>query len=256
VPGGTATKEHRHRLRARDARARGRRSPARPRQHLRSAIKSGQCRERTAGDAIEAARQGCDRWRILALHRQKQVSFQLTGYAGTAQQRAEHRDMPDVQRYLAHTGQPQRTQQQALHLNVTLDAAMAVYFGADLQRLAGSVQSIRTGSQHAAGIAQPGDPAAVEQVCVDPRHLRRNVGTHPQHAPGQLVDQLECLQIEVVAGTRQQGIHVFEQRRHHQLIAVHRKVIQNQPAQALHPERLLGQDILYVFRQQPGSHDR
>ena len=85
--------------------------------------------------------------------------------------------------------------------------------------------------QHAARVAQARDACAVQQVRVDARHLRRDVGAHAQHAPGQLVHQLEGLQVEVVAGAGQQRLQVLEQRRHHQLVAVRVEQIEDAPAQ-------------------------
>ena len=42
----------------------------------------------------------------------------------------------------------------------------------------------------------------------------------PMHAAGQLVDQLEGLQVDVVPGAGQQRLEVLQQRRHHQFVAV------------------------------------
>jgi hypothetical protein len=52
--------------------------------------------------------------------------------------------------------------------------------------------------QHAAAVAQARDAPAVEQVRVDARHLRRDVGAHAHHLPRQLVHQLEGAQVEIV----------------------------------------------------------
>jgi hypothetical protein len=89
---------------------------------------------------------------------------------------------------------------------------------------------------------------------VDARHLRSDVGAQPQHASGQLVDELERLQIEVVAGARQQGIDVLEQRRHHELVAVQAEEVEDVAAQPLDARGLARQDVLDVLRQQPGAH--
>ena len=50
----------------------------------------------------------------------------LAADAGRLHQRAEHRDMADVERHVANISQPQGAQHQALHLNITLDAGVAV----------------------------------------------------------------------------------------------------------------------------------
>jgi hypothetical protein len=57
-------------------------------------------------------------------------------------------------------------------------------------------------------------------VGVDARHLRRGVGAQAQGAARELVDQLEGLQAQRLAGAGEQGFEVLQQRRHHQLIAI------------------------------------
>jgi hypothetical protein len=73
----------------------------------------------------------------------------------------------------------QRAQQQLDHLEVGLGAGVTVELGAHLQRLAGGQRAGRSGMQHAAGVAQPHDARAVEQVRVDARDLRRDVARRP-----------------------------------------------------------------------------
>ena len=73
---------------------------------------------------------------------------------------------------------------------------MAVEFGADLQRLARGIEASRQRVQHAAAVAQPGNTLAVEQMSVDARHLRGDVGTHAHAATGYLIDQ------QLTGGTR------------------------------------------------------
>jgi hypothetical protein len=55
---------------------------------------------------------------------------------------------------------------------------------------------------------------------VDAGDLRRAVGTQAHHAAGELVDQLEGLQIQRLAGAGQQRLQVLQQGRHDQLIAI------------------------------------
>ena len=103
--------------------------------------------------------------------------------------------------------------------------------------------------KHATRVAQPRNATAVQQVCVDARNLRRDVGAHAEHAPRQLVNQLEGAQIEIMPGAGEQRIHVFQQRRHHQLIAMHGEQIQDRAAQAFNTHGFRRQDIFDVFRQ-------
>ena len=62
---------------------------------------------------------------------------------------------------------------------------------------------------------------------VDARDLRRDVSAQSQRAPGQLVHELERLQVEVVTRAGQQRVDIFEQRRHDELVAVHREEIEH-----------------------------
>ena len=90
------------------------------------------------------------------------------------------------------------------HGEVGSDAGMAVEFGADLQRLATGGNGRRQRMQHAVAVAQPGNAAMVEQVRVDARGLRRDVGADAHGAPGKLVGQLEGAQLEILPGPGQQ----------------------------------------------------
>ena len=87
------------------------------------------------------------------------------------------------------------------------------------------------GVQNAARVAQARDARAVEQVRVDARHLRGDVRAHPQQPARQLIDQLEGLQVQIVAGAGEQRLQILEQRRHHQLVAVRLEQIEHAPAQ-------------------------
>ena len=109
-------------------------------------------------------------------------------------------------------------------------------------------------AQHAAGVAQPGDAGLVEQMRIDARDLRRDVGAHAEQASGQLIDHLEGLQLEVVAGAGQQRIQILDQRRLHQSVAVLAEMVEQRAAQRLDPLRLGRQDVLDVFGQEPATH--
>jgi hypothetical protein len=100
---------------------------------------------------------------------------------------------------------------------------------------------------HAAAVAQPRHTLAVEQVRIDTGHLRRDVGTHPHQTAGQLVDQLERLELQILASTGQQRLEVFEQRRRDQLVAVQTEIIEQSAAQIFQLRRLGGQSVLDIF---------
>jgi hypothetical protein len=105
--------------------------------------------------------------------------------------------------------------------------------------------------QHRTQVTQAGGRLPLERVRVDAGGLRRHVGAHPQHAPVQLVGQLEGLQVEVMSGAGQQGLQVFDEGRHDQFVAPARVQIEQFPPRALQPPGMGRQDFLDAFRQQP-----
>src|SRR4051812_2261260 len=98
---------------------------------------------------------------------------------------------------------------------------MAVNLGADLQRLTRVIEPGRLCMQHAADVAQAHDTLPIEQMRVDARHLRCDIGPYTEQAAGELIHELEGAQIEIVPGAGQQRLEIFEQRRHYQLIPVY-----------------------------------
>ena len=57
-------------------------------------------------------------------------------------------------------------------------------------------------------------------------NLRRAVGAQTHHATRQLINQLEGLQVQRLAGARQQGLQMFQQGGHDQLIAIASRHVQ------------------------------
>jgi len=55
---------------------------------------------------------------------------------------------------------------------------------------------------------------------INARRLLRGVGTQSEHAARHLIHQLEGLKIQRFASAGEQGIEMFQQRRHDQLIAI------------------------------------
>ena len=80
---------------------------------------------------------------------------------------------------------------------------MSVNLCAKLQRLARGMRAVWPGMQHRTAIAQARDTLAIEQMRVDTRHLLRGIGTQPHHAPRNLINQLEGLQIQRLASAGQ-----------------------------------------------------
>ena len=126
--------------------------------------------------------------------------------------------MAEIDARRREIGQCQRVSQQTDDFDVGLNAGVTIEFGSDLQRLARCGQAVGTRMQHIGAVAQARDTSAIEQVCVDARHLRRDVGAHAHHASRELVDHLEGAQLHVMAGAGEQRVHVFQQRRHDQLV--------------------------------------
>ena len=129
---------------------------------------------------------------------------------------------------------------------------MAIDLGTELQRLAARARARRPGVQHRPAVAQAGDAAAVEEVGVDARDLGRAVGAQAEGAAAQLVDELEGLQIEGVAGAGKKRFDVLEHRRDDQLEAEALRGVEQAASQRFDLAGPCGQDIGNVLRQEPG----
>ena len=86
---------------------------------------------------------------------------------------------------------------------------MAVDLGTDLDGLARTFLAAGTGAQHRSGIAEPVDVTLLQQMRVDARDLGRDVGPDPQALPGELVHQLEGLQVQITAASDQQRVQIL-----------------------------------------------
>jgi hypothetical protein len=82
---------------------------------------------------------------------------------------------------------------------------------------------------------------------IDAGDLRGGIRTQPEHASARLIDQLEGAQVEVAAGTGQQRIDVFDQRRNHQFVAVTDIQIEQRAPQLLDTARFAGKHIRNVL---------
>ena len=148
----------------------------------------------------------------------------------------------------------QRRDHQLHDLDIGFQPRVAVELGADLDGLAHLGHARGHGVQHAAAIAQPRDALPVEEMRVDARDLRRVVGADSHHAARQLVDELEGGEVEVAPRPREQGLHVLEERRGHELVAVHLEEVEDRAAQPLHRARLGGEHVLDVLGKEPAPH--
>ena len=225
-----------------------RQARARDIQHVRAAVEFRQQQQCIARNCIESVRQFAQRGNILGLQHLEQVRLLLRSQSRARDERAEHRHVADIEMNPAYARRLQRTQHQHLDLDVAFQAGMAVNLRTDLHRLAGAQQARGLRVQHRARVTQPRDALAIEQMRIDARHLRRNVCAQAQHPAGQLVHQLEGLQVEVVSGPGQQGLEVLQHGRYDQLVAVGKEQVEDATAQALDSRRLAGQEIFDVFR--------
>ena len=109
-------------------------------------------------------------------------------------------------------------------------ASMTVQLRTDLDRLTTGADGCRHRVQHAVAIAETGRALTIQQVRIDARHLRCHVRTYAQRTTGNLVDQLEGTQLEIMAGAGEQRIEIFDQRRHHQLVAMRAEEVEDRTA--------------------------
>jgi len=172
----------------------------------------------------------------------------------TGQQRLDNARIGHVHTEPLHLRGFQAFQRQRQHFEVGLQPGMAIDFGAELQRLAGGMGLAGPGVQHRAAIAQAGHALPVEQVRIDTGHLRRGVGPQAHHAARELVDQLEGLQIQRFAGAGEQRLQMFQQRRHHQLVAKAAGGVEQFAAEFFDVPGAGWQHIGKVIRQDPGGH--
>ena len=171
--------------------------------------------------------------------------------AETRQQAAHDTHIGHVHPKRSDTGRAQALERQRLHLEIGLQAGMPINFGTELQGFAGSMRAFRPGMQHRAAVAQPRHAAAVEEMRIDAGHLRRRVGAKPERAAGQLVDQLERLQVERLARAGEQGLEMLQQRGHDQLVAIAARGVEKKAPQLFDMSRLRRQNIGNLIRQLP-----
>ncbi len=121
---------------------------------------------------------------------------------------------------------------------------MAVELGAHLHRRARARETIGQGMQHGTEITKPRAGLVAKVVRIDTCHLRRHVGPYSHQPAGQLVRQLEGLQIQIASRAYQKRLQVFDERRDDQLIAPARIQVQHPASQVLEPGRVGGQDLV------------
>jgi len=89
---------------------------------------------------------------------------------------------------------------------------------------------------------------------VHPRHLRRDVGAKAHLPAGQRIGHLEGAQIQVLAGTGEQGFEVFDVRGDDELVAPALEQVQYLAACRLDPGRFRRQYFFDAIWQEPAVY--
>ena len=192
---------------------------------------------------------------ILALKQVEETLFSLTRNAGQGHQCPENPHVPQIDPGSGRSGCLQGGGCQTHDLEIGRQVGVAIKFGTQLEGFPARLHVGGVGVEHPVAVAEAGYARAVQQVGIDPRHLRRHVGAHTQGATSVLIHQLESAQIQLAASTRQQRFQIFDQRRLDQLIAPACVKIKQPTAEGFQSGRLVRQHIGNGFRQQPLHHD-
>ena len=88
----------------------------------------------------------------------------------------------------------------------------------------------------------------IQQMRINPRSLGRNVSSDAKRAPGQLVNELEGPEVQILARTGQQRIEILQHRRHHKLESTQAEMIEQRTSQGFNTRRFQRQCVSDVFR--------
>ena len=176
----------------------------------------------------------------------------VDGHIG--QNGVDHAHIGHVQQKLANTRLAHTGLCQLNDFQIGFHARMTVNFSPQLHGLTAGLGAVDARVHHRAAVAQAGDPGAVEQMGVDAGHLWRAVGAQTQGTTRELVHQFEGLQIQGLAGAREQRLEVFDHGRHDQLVTITTGGIEQGSSEFFDVARLRGQHIGNVIRQDPGGH--
>ena len=137
-------------------------------------------------------------------------------------QSAEYADVPQRQQNLAHIGNLHAFEHQVNQFDIRPYVGETIHLRPRLQRFAHIEQTFRPRVQHRTCVAQAVNPLiGGQKMCIDTRHLRRNVGTDAQLPTAQLIDHQNGFQRQTCVNVCQQGMAVFHQRWLYQLVTVH-----------------------------------
>ncbi len=135
---------------------------------------------------------------------------------------------------------------QPQHFDIGIQPGVTEEFDANLHRAATALMLVGLGPQHRRAIAQTHGTLTLQRMGIHARDLRRHIGAGAHHSSGQLIGQLERLQIQIGAGTGQQRIEKFDRRRHDQVVAPAVVQVEQRPTQLLHPGCLRRQYFIHA----------
>ena len=85
--------------------------------------------------------------------------------------------------------------------------------------------------QNAVTVTKTRHPLAIEQMRIDPCHLRCHVGAQAERLAGELIHQLEGPQQKIRSRSGQQRIQILQHRRHDVLVAVNTEQVEDLSSQ-------------------------
>ena len=192
----------------------------------------------------------------LALQRFVQGDLPFGPESGAARKGTEDPDVPDVEMHRPDARRLQRLQHQADDFAVALPPGVAVELRTHLHRAAAAGDAFRQGVQHRARVAQARGAVAAQPPGVDTGDLRGHVRPDPHHPARELVDQLEGMELQILAGAGQQRLQVLDEGRGDDLVAPEGEQIEQRTPHALQVQRLRRHQLLHALRQQPAFRSR
>ena len=194
-----------------------------------------------------------DRRRVLAVERGAQTRRPLAGDAKGFGDRRHQGRQGEVDREIGHPDFGERLARHRDHLDIGFRPAGPDQLGAGLPGLPLGPHLRPFDPEHLAGIAEAQRPRPVRQPGRgDPGDLRGHVGAHPDHAVRDRVHRAKGVARHRGAGSRQQRLLEFDERRLHPLVAVRRQHPHQPPRHRGLDLGLGRQQIVEPGRQQRG----
>ena len=164
--------------------------------------------------------------------------------------------MSHVEMHRADAGQLERLEHQADDLAVAFPAGVAVELRPDLHRAAPARDTFGQGVQDRPHVAQPRRTVAARAAGVDAGDLGSHVRADPHHAARELIDQLEGMELEILAGPGQQRLQVLDEGWGDDLVAPATEQVEERTPCELQAQRLGRHELVHAFREQPAFRMR